>query len=170
MRVRADGAHLFEDLLCALDDILREEAPRLFDELWVLCQRSNLTPTIQNLISDDFSRRILPLSNTHLAIVRDRRLVEALLLRVPDVTRDDAVEGQAVVLVAETAAVLLSLDGELAADCVLDVPDGGVERVDCESAHGGRGREETDTGTGDGGGKETTEGHLSARRCPIRCH
>ena len=83
-------------------------------------------------------------TGTHLSGERERRLVEPLLLGVPDVRGDDFVEGEVFVAGGELFAVLLGLDGELAAHGVLDLEDGRVELVDREGAHfgggGGEGR------------------------------
>jgi hypothetical protein len=68
----------------------------------------------------------------------DRWLIEALLLRVPDVGRHDLGERQRRrgVRVLQRIAELFSFDRQLTADGVLDVENGGVEIVDGE--HRGR--------------------------------
>lgn len=58
------------------------------------------------------------------------------LLGVADVGRDDLGKGEVAGAVCELGAVLLGLDGELAADGVLGGPDVGVDVVDAEP-HGG---------------------------------
>ena len=75
-------------------------------------------------------------TGTHLSGERERRLVEPLLLGVPDIGGDDLVEGEVFVAGGELFAVLLGLDGELAAHGVLDVEHGWVEVVDGEGLHG----------------------------------
>ena len=74
-------------------------------------------------------------TGTYLSGERERRLVEPLLLGVPDVGGDDLVEGEVFVAGGELLAVLLGLDGELAAHSVLYIKDSGVEGVDRERAH-----------------------------------
>lgn len=72
----------------------------------------------------------------YLAIEGDWRLIEPGLLRVPDVRRDDLVEGQAMGSVRlELYAVFLGFNGQLTAHGILDIEDRGIQRIDCESAH-----------------------------------
>ena len=74
-------------------------------------------------------------SSAHLAVEGYGPLIKSLLLRIPNVAGDDPVERQTVVFLLELVAVLLRLDGELTADGVLDVANGGIERVDGEVRH-----------------------------------
>lgn len=82
----------------------------------------------------------------HLPDKSDGWLVEALLLRVPDVGGDHSVEGETAGNPAlfELDAVLFCLDGKLASDGILHVEDGRVERVDGQRVHRGS-REQTRT-------------------------
>lgn len=114
--VGAHGADLLEQPLGALNDVgLVAEAVDqdilILEQLRVLEQAADL------------------------AEEGDGLLVE--LLRVADVCRDDLLEGEAVVALAQARAELLRLDGELAAHRVLGPPDVGVDVVDGESRHGG---------------------------------
>lgn len=73
----------------------------------------------------------------YLAIEGDWRLIEPSLLRIPDVRRDDLVEGQAMGsgVRLELYAVFLGFDGQLTAHGILDIENRGIQRIDCESAH-----------------------------------
>lgn len=84
---------------------------------------------------------------TNLSTKGDRRLIEALLLRVSDVGRHNLGERQRRrgVLIFQSHAELFGSDSQLAADGVLDVVDSGVEVVD--GKHGGR-RESTEVVVG----------------------
>lgn len=63
----------------------------------------------------------------YLAIEGDWRLIEPGLLRIPDVRRDDLVEGQAMGSVRlELYAVFLGFNGQLTTDSILDVEDRGI--------------------------------------------
>jgi len=77
---------------------------------------------------------------TDLSDKGDRRLIEALLLRVSDVGRHDLGERQRRrgIRILQRLAELFSFDRQLTTDSVLDVEDGGVEIVD--GKHGGRGK------------------------------
>lgn len=112
--VRADGANAGEQLLGAGNDIgLVAEA---IDEDVLLLEQ----------------QRILE-NGEDLAEKGEGLLVE--LLGVANVGADDVVKRQRLVALGEAGAVLLRLDGELAADGVLGVADALVDGVDGE-AHG----------------------------------
>ena len=70
------------------------------------------------------------------------------LLRVSDVGEDDAVEGQRLVSLGESHAVLLGLDGQLTTDGILGLLDLRVDVVDVQAAGGLRGEGAT-SGVGD---------------------
>ena len=74
----------------------------------------------------------------HLAIECNRRLVEPLLLGVADVGRDDLVEGEVLVAIAELRAVLLGLNSKLAANGVLGSNDVLVDVIGGESHFRGK--------------------------------
>lgn len=114
--VGADGAHLLQQPLGAVDDIglvaeVADEQTLVLEQLRVLEQAADL------------------------AKEGDGLLVQ--LLGVANVGRDDVLEGQAAVAFGQARAKLLGLDGQLAADGVLGPPDVGVDGVNGQS-HGCR--------------------------------
>jgi len=66
-------------------------------------------------------------TNTDLSCERDGWLVQALLLRVPDIGRDNLVKRQPMVFFFELFSEAFGLDRELATNGVLDLQHGGVE-------------------------------------------
>ena len=66
-------------------------------------------------------------ANADLSCERDGLLVQALLLRVSDIGRDDLVKRQSVVLLFELLSQAFGLDRELATNGILDFQDRGVE-------------------------------------------
>jgi hypothetical protein len=72
----------------------------------------------------------------HLSCKRNGWLVQTLLLRIPDVGRDDFSEGQAIPLLFQFDPVLLCSNGEFSTHGILDIANGGIEGVDSEWLHG----------------------------------
>ncbi len=78
-------------------------------------------------------------TRTHLSGESERRLVESLLLGVPDVGGDDLGEREIGGARGELLAVLLCLDRELTAHGILNVGDCGVEFGGGKGTHCGGG-------------------------------
>lgn len=94
---------------------------------------------------------------THLSVERDGRLVESLLLWVPDIRRDDGVEWQTMVVLLQFLPVHLSLDSELATNSILHVLDRRVKLVNVKSPHVRR-RVKSAMSGGGGGRREEGDG------------
>ena len=77
----------------------------------------------------------LDIVDTYLARKCDWRLIQSLLLWVPDVGRDDFVERKPVVLLLQLVAKNLRLDRELTADSILNLLKSRVKHVQRELAH-----------------------------------
>lgn len=73
---------------------------------------------------------------THLTSKGNWGLVKALLLGVSDVRVNNAIKWQVMLSRLESNSMLLCLDGQLAANGVLDVEHGGVQVCWRELAHG----------------------------------
>jgi hypothetical protein len=70
-------------------------------------------------------------SQTHLSPERDRFLIQTLLLRIPDIRRDDLVETQTVRLaLGDLLLIHVRLGCEFSSDGVLDVLDVLMDRVE----------------------------------------
>lgn len=83
MRVCPYRASLFEDFFGTLDDIGWESILCQCHQFRVLCQRRNL-----DTLSIEPDREVM----THLSCKSDSRLVQPLLLWIPDVRGDDLAE------------------------------------------------------------------------------
>jgi hypothetical protein len=119
VRVSTDGTDLVEKLLCSRKNVFREQTRSKRNKLRPFRESSNLNEGWEWLPSRKKN-------NTHLSIERDRRLIQAFLLRIPNVGTDHLLEWQVVAALFEFDAIFFSFDRELAAYSVLDLQEGGV--------------------------------------------
>jgi hypothetical protein len=72
---------------------------------------------------------------THLSGEGDWRLIQALLLWVPNIGRDDLLEGQTIVWDLELHAIIFGFDCQFAANSILYFQQRRIEGVDGEGTH-----------------------------------